>query len=278
MILGDDRADLFIAVVPVLNQHQTTESLMESWFELSKSRIRVLFIDNGSDEPLAEQKFIRRWSADHDIRVHRNNENVGVYPTFQQGLELTGNSTFIFYSHNDLEMIEVGWDEKMNNILAELMWRQLNPGVCGMFGARQIGNSDIYQTPYHFTQLRRWDCVTVPSMVHSDRMLMSNYERVAVLDGFSLIVRRQMIREVMNGRFDHANFPPHHMYDQDICVTSHYGGFKNFAIDVDCRHHSGVTSCREKWAEAMSTTDQEVHLEAHRVFYDKWRGKLPVCV
>ena len=269
---------MFTAVVPVLNQHDTTADVMESWFTLAKNRVSILFIDNGSDQPLSEQPFYRRWAEHHDVRCVRNEENVGVYPTFQQGLHETG-STFIFYSHNDVEMLEWGWDAKMTTILRLLSYHG-KPGVCGMFGAKGIGTPDIYKKPYHFTQMMRWDCVTVPGMDDPGgaRQLESDYERIMVLDGFSLIVSRQMVREAMDGSFDHERFPAHHMYDQDICVTSHYGGFNNYAINVDCKHHGGVTSTREDWAQKMGSSDHSIHRQAHRVFYEKWRGKLPVGV
>lgn len=268
---------MFQAVVPVLNQHDTTAAVMDSWFTLAKSRLRVIFIDNGSDEPLVEQQFVRGWSKFHDITVLRNDQNTGVYPTFQQGLDAASECPFIFYSHNDVEMLQYGWDEKMSRILKRLSAHPDKPGVCGMFGALGIGTPDLYVKPYHFTQLMRRDCITVDGMHEDSNMAIeSDAERIIVLDGFSLIVSRKMIQEVMNGRFDHERFPPHHMYDIDICVSSHRGGFANWVIDVDCKHHGGVTSTREDWATEMGSSDLAIHREAHRVFYEKWRNKLPM--
>lgn len=274
--LNTSSAPVFTVVVPVMNQHDVTRDMMESWFANAKGRIRILFIDNGSDSPLQDQQFFKTWSRSQDVRVIRNPENVGVYPTFQQGYDHT-DTQFIFYSHNDVQMIEWGWDEKLARLLRTLE----TPGVCGMFGAKGIGTHDIYKAPYHYTQMMRWDCITVQSMLDAGaRLIMADYERIMVLDGFSLIVNSDMIRSAFafGGRFDHERFPVHHMYDQDICVTSHYGGFKNYVLDIDCRHHGGVTSTRERWAEPLGSTDLKIHREAHRVFYEKWRGRLPVSV
>lgn len=265
---------MFTIVVPVLNQHDATEQYLQSWFDLSKSRLRFLFIDNGSDQKLSDQEFINRWSSDHEIKVIRNDENTGVYPTFRQGYENT-DSEFIFYSHNDVSMIEYGWDQKLLRILDRL---GDTVGVAGMFGAKRIGTNDIYRSPYNFTQMMRGDCITTASMAdgHGSRLISSEFERVIVLDGYSLICSRKMIDA--SGRFDHESFPPHHMYDIDICVSSHYAGFNNYAIDVDCIHHGGVTSTRERWAEKMNTSDFAVHRKSHRIFYDKWNGKLPIVI
>ncbi|MAE81325.1 MAG: hypothetical protein CMB80_01225 [Flammeovirgaceae bacterium] len=268
---------LFTIVVPILNQHQTTADIMDSWFTLCKNRLSVIFIDNNSDELLSDQPFIKEWSKFHDIRVIRNDKNVGVYPTFQQGFELVHGSKFIFYSHNDVEMIELGWDEKMGRILRSLHDESRLPGVCGMFGADGIGTPDIYKAPYDFRQMMRWNCHTVESMVGAGgESVIQDFTPCMVLDGFSLITSIDMINSV--GGFHHEDYPVHHMYDNDICLASHYAGFRNYIIDIDCKHHGGVTSTRETWAEEMGTTDLAVHRKAHTVFYEKWRGKLPISV
>lgn len=269
---------MFVVAIPVYNQHDVTEKYLESWFALAKRGLRVLFIDNGSDIPLSEQGFIGRWSNQHSISIIRNKKNTGVYPTFQQAYENIGVTNFIFYSHNDVEMLEYGWDEKLNSILSELCYKG-NPGVCGMYGAKGIGTPDIYKAPYKFTQLMRWNCITVPSMVHSnERVLQGDYERVVTLDGFTLVVSKKMVREVMKGHFDIDRYPVHHNYDNDICVTSHLGGYENYVLDIDCKHHGGMTSTREKWAEEMNTTDLAVHRKAHEIMYEKFRNRLPISV
>jgi hypothetical protein len=269
---------VFTVVVPVLNQHDETKRFVQTWFERAKGEFRLLFIDNGSRIPIQETDFFREWKTLHPVECLRNETNVGVYPTFQQAAEIV-DSEFIFYTHNDVEMIEFGWDEKLNQILSTIKQHHGTPGVCGMFGAKGIGSPDIYKAPYHFTQMVRWDCLTVESMVGAGgRRLNHLYERVMVLDGFSLIVSREMIARALGGRFDCDRYPVHHMYDQDICLGSHFGGFANYAIDLDCRHHGGITSTREKWAEGMGSTDLKIHREAHRVFYEKYRGRLPVGV
>lgn len=267
----------FTVVIPVLNQHEATMQYVQSWFNTAKSPFKLIFIDNGSTEPLAEQPFAERWCREYDVSIIRNDTNTGVYPTFQQGFEIT-DSDFIFYSHNDVEMKEYGWDDKLIRILSRLS-SQHKVGVCGMYGAKGIGTPEIYRAPYHFTQLMRWDCITVESMAFTaERKIESDYERVMVLDGFSLIVSRAMVNKAMAGKFDYESYPVHHMYDQDICVTSHYGGYNNYVLDIDCKHHGGQTSTKEKWAEDLGSTDLIIHRKAHEVFYKKWYGKLPIGV
>lgn len=271
---------LFTVVIPVLNQHAATEKYVQSWLDHAKTKLRILFIDNGSDEPLESQPFYQRWMQECDLTCVRNEQNSGVYKTFQQALgHIHDDSEYIFYSHNDVEMKVYGWDEMLSSLLDEL--NELGgkpPGVCGMFGAKGLGTPDIYRSPYHFTQLMRWNCYTVPSMVDAGGKVAHRYERVVTLDGFALIISRSMINNALRGKFDCERYPPHHNYDNDICLDSHFGGYANYVLGIDCVHHGGVTSTREKWAEAMGTTDLKIHRAAHEVMYKKFMNMLPVAV
>jgi len=272
----------FVVVIPVLNQFEETYQYLDSWFSLSKGRVNVLFIDNGSDEEWEYHHGPREWRGEgHYVKVHRNDENIGVYPTFQQAYDLLAPintidpSPWIFYSHSDVEMLLPGWDVRLRELLEKAHSR--GGGVCGMFGAKGIGTPDIYKAPYKFTQMMRWHCHTVQSMAGAGGdPVVSDLTPCMVLDGFSLIVRRCLVDDI--GGFRHEQFPPHHMYDNDICLESHYSGFQNFVLDLDCIHHGGMTSTREKWAEKMNTTDLAIHRKAHEVFYEKWRGRIPVGV
>ena len=268
----------FQIVVPVHGRHEVTERYLGSWFALAARPLDLLILDNGSAEPVAEQAFIEGWRrGGHRVRVVRNATNTGVYPTFQQGFDAT-DAPWIYYTHNDVEMRVEGWDDQLEWLLHALE-RGANPGICGMFGARGLGTPDIYRAPYDFRQMVRWECTTVASMTFAGgKTIAGQAHRVAVLDGFALIVRRRMVEQALGGRFDHERFPVHHMYDHDICLESHYGGFENYVINLDCFHDGGQTSKDGQWAEAMGTTDRQIHRRAHVVFYEKWRGRLPVSV
>ena len=267
---------MFTICIPILNQHDEAVKHLDSWFALAKGRISVLFIDNGSDEPFDGHPAVSKWQQEgHNVWVKRNEENTGVYPTFQQGFDLLrGYEPWIFYSHSDVEMVVPGWDIRLCGLLEAAASR--NAGACGMFGAKGIGTQEIYKDSYHFTHMQRWGCCTVESMVDAGGTVVSeDLTRCLVLDGFSLILSTKMIAEV---GFDHESYPSHHMYDNDICLMSHFAGYNNFVLDLDCIHHGGMTSTREDWASKFNTTDLEVHRASHVVFYEKYRGKLPLGV
>lgn len=269
----------FVVVIPVLNQFEEAETYLSSWFDLAAAPLDVLFIDNGSKSQWADQKCVKVWQKDgHRIHTHRLPENIGVYPTFQVGYdvatEIYGEKPWVFYSHSDVEMLCAQWDQHLDHWLEIAASR--NGGVVGMFGAKGLGLASLYREPYDYRQLMRWRCYCVESMLHGGALRCSELEPVIVLDGFTMALSSAFIKAM--GKFDHDRFPAHHCYDTDICLESYYRGFKNYVVDVDCIHHGGMTSTREKWAEKWGKTDTRIHREAHRILYDKWRGKLPVFV
>ena len=117
--LRGDTSFMFAIVIPVLNQHDDAVKHLDSWFRLAKGQLHVVFIDNGSDQPFSEHPSVARWgNQGHNNDVLTNSENIGVYPTFQQGYDyLIKDLDWIFYSHSDVEMLDLGWDERMVKIL-----------------------------------------------------------------------------------------------------------------------------------------------------------------
>ena len=137
---------MFTICIPILNQHDEAVKHLDSWFALAKGSLDVLFIDNGSDTPFNRHPAVSKWQLEgHRVWVHRNSENTGVYPTFQQGFEMLCNhQPFIFYSHSDVEMVVPGWDVRLRELLEVAASR--NVGACGMFGAKGLGLLEIYIT------------------------------------------------------------------------------------------------------------------------------------
>jgi len=178
-------------------------------------------------------------------------------------------------------MYEQGWDSKIIRILTTLD----NIGVAGFFGAKSLGAPDVYKTPYKLSQLGRGHNISGcyrMSKEHGYRMVRGEYEYVAVLDGFSLIISRKFLDE--NNGFD-LNLPPHHMYDNHTCLQSINLGYKNIVISMDAFHHGGMTDCSEDWNVPFNKSKLKIHEEAHYpYFYNYWHpnnvknGKNQICL
>lgn len=252
-------------VVPVLNQQEVTQQFLDKIRETEGSaKLPLLIIDNGSTPP------VRSWL--HGLRegdlVVRNEENVGVMPALNQAWRVLKDSTdYIFYTHNDVLIHEKNWDDKLVRVLSELP----GCGVAGFYGAKGIGTHDIYRTPYYMHQLVRVEnvsaCHRMDAAIHGFRPPSGETERVAVMDGFSLIVKTELLNE-LDG-FD-RNYPVHHNYDNDICLESLDKGYNNYVIAMDAEHLGGRTDVGEDWASKFGKSKAEIHQEAHPVLYNKW--------
>jgi GT2 family glycosyltransferase len=274
-------------VVPVMNQPEVTQQFIDQLRSTEgETKPMLVIIDNGSTPP------VRDWliGLRQGDLVVRNDHNVGVMPALNQGYQVLKNAVdFIFYTHNDVMIHEQGWDDKLVRILEEknkpVHGDDYGIGVAGFYGAKGIGTPGIYTNPYVMNQLIRIEnvsnCIRMDP-VHGYRQIRGGQEteEVAVMDGFSLIVNVELLNKL--GGFDRS-YPEHHMYDADICISSLNEGYRNIVIAMDAYHSGGKTDVGEDWASGFGKTKQQIHTEAHPVFYEKWRpGKhkvhLPVRV
>lgn len=253
---------------PVINQKELTQKVLDHFKNTQLEDNQYIIIDNGSEE------FVRDWliGLTTDDTVIRNKENVGVIKGYNQVYQVLKNTDvdYIFYTHNDVLMYEQNWDQKLREILERE--NKIRPvGVAGFYGAKGIGTPDIYQAPYRMQQMIRIENVSNCNRmdkIHGYRNIKSgDVEDVAVMDGFSLIVKMDLLR--MTDGFDRT-FPPHHMYDNDICLESLDKGFRNIVIAMDCEHLGGRTDIGEEWEKPFGKTKAQIHEEAHPIFYKKW--------
>jgi GT2 family glycosyltransferase len=261
-------------VIPVLNHSDETIRCVASFRESAADwrSIELVVVDNGSEPPAAD------WGIE-EATIVRNDVNVGVLPALDQGYRATTAGVIVF-THNDVRVFEEAWDRKV----ARVFRNRKRVGVAGLFGAKGLGSSSLYATPYAIGQLQRFEnvsgCRRMPSH-HGHRPPRDEVEAVAVVDGFCLIVRRALL-DALDG-FD-LRLPPHHNYDNHTCLQSLDLGYENVVIDLDAFHHGGVTDVSEPWNEPFGKSKQEIHEEAHYpFFYEYWRpGKrtvsLPIAV
>lgn len=268
-----------ITGVPIMNQQQVTQEFLKTLRENQTGECPLILVDNGSKPPL------REWLIglnEQDI-VIRNEENEGLVTALNQIWHVARDlqADYIFYTHNDVMVYESGWDDKIKRLIAEenkkaeILGHIGKVGVAGFYGAKGIGTRDIYKTPYLMQQMIRIENVSNCNRMdanHGYRNIRGGAETedVAVMDGFSLIVSMELLNKL--GGFD-RNYPPHHMYDNDICMESLNSGYRNIVIAMDAQHLGGRTDVGEDWASRFGKTKQQIHQEAHPVFYEKWRPK-----
>lgn len=215
------------------------------------------------------------------IRYNKPDDNLGVTGSLQWLYEHT-TAPVIAFLHSDVEIFEQGWDSR---VLRE--FDDTTVGICGFGGALQLGEDDLYKTPYHLTQLRRIDyrSNTRDAETHGERF--TGECNVATLDGFALVVRRTVLdsweHPAGNNRYwNKPGWPynryPFHNYDNALCTHAHRLGFHVRLVGIDCQHHGGTTSTSPEgqahW-QSLDMTDAEIHEQSHRHLYEDGRGILP---
>lgn len=260
-----------IVGVPILNQPEVSQKFLDTLRDNEgESKPPIYIVDNGSDP------YVRSWllGLREGDQVIRNGENEGVVKALNQIYALASKTgaDYIFYTHNDVMVYEKGWDDKIARILEQENAKGTKVGVAGFYGAKGIGTPDLYKTPYIIHQLIRLENVSNCNRmdpVHGYRPIKhgQEVEDVAVMDGFSLIVSVELLDKI--GGFD-RNYPPHHMYDNDICLESLDKGYRNIVISMDAQHLGGRTDVGENWNAPFNKSKAEIHADAHPIFYNKW--------
>jgi len=204
------------------------------------------------------------------VRRNRIEDNLGVTGSLQWLYENT-TAPVIAFLHSDTEILEKGWDER---VLRE--FDDPSVGLVGFGGGLQHGSEDIYKTPYHLTQLARYDYLSNVDDADLHGRRFTESRDVAVLDGFALIMRRELLDRAGGWPVQEL---PFHCYDYWAAITAHKFGYRVRLVGVSCVHHGGTTSttsaAQEYWQQSLGKTDAAIHEESHKWLYNYGRGYLP---
>ena len=172
------------------------------------------------------------------------------------------------FFHDDTILKEEGW---VGRVLRE--FESPDVGLVGFGGALVHGSPDLYKRPYEHTQLGRSYYLSNvdDAEVHGARFTGSN--DVAVLDGFSLIVRRDVLDRA--GGWPVATLG-YLGYDYWASCMVHRLGYRCRVVGARCHHLGGRTAVALKKNQDESG---EAYHAAHRYIYDEFRDVLPYsCV
>lgn len=263
-------------VISVLNQiEMSKQCYMETYSNCSDNEsVEFIIIDNGSDTPITEEEF-------PNAKIVRNNENIGVYPTFKQGMEIA-ESPIVAFLHSDVVVWEIGWDKRVVDLFNEdkktgmigfigsneidgLGGRGL--GTASNFQGRKIGNGSLWQGS--------------PAEVHGGRI--SGKMKSAVVDGCVMVLSKKAWKEI-GYRND---FPIHHFYDRLISTQLLEKGFSIYTLGIEFDHISGQTvNTQHKYSESGlkwlkengkytggSNIDQQIYWIAEKMWLDEYRDK-----
>lgn len=180
------------------------------------------------------------------------------------------------YFHSDLFIHERDWDLR---VLRE--FEDPNVVLVSFFGAKELGRSNIYVDPYDFRQLARGGCYSNMRDWFNHGQRCTGAMDVAMIDSFSLIVRRSFLDEI-GGWPMHC--PPSHGSDMWLCMMAARHKKKVRLVGIDCSHASGGvrgdgTFDYPAWAAKTTWgSDAAMHRWWHKYLYEEFRDVLPIRV
>lgn len=200
------------------------------------------------------------------VHVVRNTveHNLGIVRSYHEIYENT-NADIICYAHDDVMMREDGWNRRVIN-----EFKTPSVAIVGFGGALAHGSPDLYKTPYRLQNLQRYGYASNvdDAEVHGERFAGSR--DAAVLDGFTLCVRRSFLDRIGGWSFvvGHLDFIG---YDYAICALARRYGYTIRLAGIRCHHFGGRTS-----TNMSPEGKQQDYDRSHRWFYDEFRDVMPV--
>ena len=181
------------------------------------------------------EEAVASWKgANNQPYVHVADGYGGMLKGYQEGFELVKNYDILAFLHDDCIIKEPNW---VDRVLRE--FESPDVGLVGFGGALVHGSPDLYKTPYHYQQLGRSYYLSNvdDAEVHGARFTGSN--DVAVLDGFSLIVRRDVLDRA--GGWPVATLG-YLGYDYWASCMVHRLGYRCRVVGARCHHLGGRTA------------------------------------
>lgn len=278
-----------LAIVTATTDPFRAADCLLGWETQAAEKPQLVVVVNGREFNLDEAnrlEFGAHWIVQRQY--------LGTVPAFRLGVdELLRRSDppeIIACLHDDFEILESGWDQKV----IRHFQRHERCGLLGFGGATRLGASTLYQEPYDPMQLARigFRSNLEDAEIHGVRSLLP--ERVACLDGFSQIGRRAfwlgLDPRQMGSLDDHRERPwtalsklgiVHHFYDGALgCLARRYG-WETWYLPLRGQHYGGQTAVGDagyaEWAQQqIAGGDRGFWEAAHRAGYENFRDVLPL--
>jgi hypothetical protein len=257
-----------IAIVTATTDVERAESCLQSWAAHASGPLVLNVVVNGEAS-----------------------EYLGTVRAFMTGVDTALGkdpaAEIIACLHDDLEILEDGWDD----LVARAFRRHPEVGLVGFGGAVGLGHPDIYHTPYDPMQLARigFRSNLVDAEAHGARSLTP--EPVVCLDGFSQIGRREFWQGITRSDLARLRIRPwtylaeqgfvHHFYDGALGCLARRLGWSVYYLPVRCQHYGGQTAVGDagyqRWAATqIDGGDRGFWEQAHRIGYDCFTDVLPL--
>lgn len=273
---------LKLAIIMASVDPERTRGFWETWRKrstLSEPWRAIVVLNNAevvvADPPSLIQGLTFNGNSGDVVLQHQGIG--GVVPMYYLGVQeaLRGGADIIACFHDDLAILDDGWDQAIVNLFS----KNKKVGLACFSGASGIGDSEIYKKPYSPEQLARQGFFSnmVDAELHGERVVEPRES--ACGDGFSQIGSSAFFKEAWE--ILAASGIKHHFYDTALGCLAYRLGFKVWYLPVNCKHHGGLTAVGNlnysRWAtDKHKHGDQGFWEDAHQFGYDHFRDVLPI--
>lgn len=271
-------------VIPFIDQHEITKHCIETAEKNAGQEFELIMIDNGSDESHAiEYAQLHKGG----YKYHANSENIGVLPSFKQGLELS-TGDIICFTHNDVLLHEENWVQKIEDA-----FKTPRLGLAGIFGAVGVGDNGgriRSQSKMLGLEWGKCECHDVAWKHHSE--YLDGVSPATILDGVGMFFSREALESLASTDMFDDWRAPHHFYDRIIPLKLIDKGYKIATIGIGFDHWSGATANSSdkyvvsgyKWLARNCHTNTEIAADkqiydiAESQFFTEFGNRLPCNV
>lgn len=233
------------------NREALTRACLES-LRPTTVPFALCVVDNGSTD--GTEEYFSRFPLPYPLRYERNASNAGLISALNQGARLAGGEVICFL-HNDTEMREPSWLERLRSALGD--GRRV--GLAGLYGARRVRRDGRYVGR------------TIVHCLEGNPRMPAPVVDVAAVDGVCLCLRRPLLEEI--GGFDEG-YGFFHGYDRELSFAVRERGLACAVVDAPFVHRGGGTRTGER-APVTAAEDLEQRRQALARFARKWRSRLP---
>lgn len=242
-------------VICVHNALADVERCLESVLAHTSAPYSLLLVDDGSDE--ATQTFLETFAAEHQATLLRNEQPQGYTRAANRGLR-HAKAEFVVLLNSDT-IVTPGWLDRM------IACAQSDPQI-GMVGP--LSNTASWQSIPEIESLGDWADNPLPPgtspedvgryLAHASARL---YPRLSFLNGFCLLLRRQMIDAL--GYFDEENFGAGYGEENDYCLRAGKQGWQLCLADDAYVYHAQSRSYSHEARKRLCDRAGEVLARKH---------------
>lgn len=212
------------------------------------------------------QECILTWGD--NLPIFLMNGKGGMLPAYQMGYwHATGwKADLIAFIHDDVKIMDPGWHTRVAN-----QFQDPSVGLVGFGGALGHGSAAMYSQPYRYQLLARHNFMSNMKDAENHGKRFIGECDAAVLDGFAMIVRREVLQ--LAGGWPIGSAIGYVCYDYWLSCITRRLGYRIRLVGIPCEHLGGQTFV--KLGVGKDPKHWEQYIASHRYIYDEFQDVLP---